>query len=622
MNKQRQYIFQSRYTSFVVVIILMVLGFSSLFAAPHIENDEHDKTATKLSKQPNIILNNEALFYSFANKFSFIEDKTAQLSFLQAKKEFSQGNGIAIDQDNISLGYIKSVIWLKFTVENQTLDKNNWLLVFDYPLLDDITIHYKNTSDQSGLWSEQVFGDQYAFSKRLINHRAFALPFAINNSQVFEFYVRINTESSMQLRPYISSPQNFFSVELGKEIFFGLIYGIMIMMAIYNIFLYFAVKDISYLAYVFSVLTACIFIVALNGHAYQYLWPDNPKLANTIIPLFTSLWMASTAYFTQLFLETKKFAPRLYWALNFAIAFALFTAIFSIFGDYQTAIKIATTLALFNGILILSTSIVCWLRGNRPARFFVVAWTVYGIGMALLVTSRFGLISDNFFTHHSATLGLLVEIIILSLALSDKYRLLNEALAQHTVELESKVMLRTQELKDSNLQLEKLSRHDPLTNLPNRRYFDLQFAQEWERAIRENKPLAILVCDVDEFKSINDHFGHQYGDQCLLEVSSILQSSLNRPADMVARLGGDEFVVLLPDTEAIGAELLGKQICEKIQTSALKQAPDAEHDIVTLSIGCAAISPTANNKREQLFARADKNLFTAKARGRNGVVSA
>jgi diguanylate cyclase (GGDEF)-like protein len=131
----------------------------------------------------------------------------------------------------------------------------------------------------------------------------------------------------------------------------------------------------------------------------------------------------------------------------------------------------------------------------------------------------------------------------------------------------------------------------------------------------------LLICDVDEFKSINDHFGHQYGDDCLKAVAEAILDALHRPADMPARYGGDEFVVILPETNALGAELLGIKICEHINELALIQAPDAKHDHVSLSIGCSTLIPTTDNSIEQLFSLADKNLFKAKEKGRNCVVA-
>lgn len=578
----------------------------------------HAQSSLNFSESSNLLLTDKQSHYLFSHKLTFLEDKTHALKISDFQNSDVTEKFKILTKDNLSLGYSKSVFWLKFIVENKS-EQDGWLLLFDYPLLDEIEVFSKPIIANNTPWQSILMGDNLKFSERPFNYRTFVAPLTLSVVQPTQFYVRISTSSSMQIRPSIISTRGFLAQELNKEVFYGLVYGIMLMMAIYNLFLYLAVRDVSYLVYIFSVVSGGIFIMALNGHAYQYLWPETPKLANTAIPLFTSLWMTSTALFTQLFLETKKYAPRLHRAIHFLIVFALFSVFFSLFGDYQVAIKIATGLALLNGVLILTTSIICWRGGNRFARFFVGAWLVYGCGTGMLVISRFGLLADNFITHNSASLGLLVEIIMLSLALSDKYRVLTEELEKHTYELEGKVALRTQELEESNKKLKKLSRYDSLTSIPNRRYFDIKLEQEWQRSMRESQPLSILVCDIDQFKNINDHYGHQYGDECLQGVAKAILASLHRPADMPARFGGDEFVVILPETTSLGAELLGINICQKVQELALKQAPDAMHYVVTLSIGCATLVPSVDNEIKDLFALADEHLFKAKKQGRNCV---
>ncbi|MCJ8319845.1 MAG: sensor domain-containing diguanylate cyclase [Colwellia sp.] len=609
--------------SSVSQLILIALLFCLLFSMPLIANNfqSNVEELDYLSPPISIELTDKNQHYSFINKLLYLEDESNTLTISDVRNVNYAANFKLLTKDHLSLGYRQSTIWLRFIIDNTAGHQDDWLLLFDYPLLDEIELYFNTTSGTNNQWQSLLMGDNLKFTDRPFNYRAFVAPLTLSLNQPTEFYVRIRTSSSMQIRPVVISTQAFLVEELNKEMFYGLIYGIMLMMALYNLFLYLAVRDISYLAYVFSVVSGCIFIMALNGHAFQYLWPNAPKLANTAIPLFTSIWMASTAIFTQLFLETKKFASRLYTAINFLIAFAIFSIIFSVFGEYQTAIKIATGLALFNGLIILITSIVCWLEGNRFARFFVGAWTVYGLGTAMLILSRFGVLEDNFVTHNSASIGLLLEIIMLSLALSDKYRVLTQELERQTHELEDKVILRTQELETSNKKLEKLSRIDSLTGMPNRRYFDQQLEQEWQRSINEAQPLSILVCDVDQFKNINDYFGHQYGDKCLQGVAKAIMATLHRPADMPARFGGDEFVVILPKTIALGAELLAIDICQKVQELTLEQAPDTVHDVVTLSIGCATLIPSNSNDIKSLFALADKCLFEAKKLGRNCVVS-
>ena len=567
---------------------------------------------------PTLILKADKTHYSFAGKLAYFEDKQGSLSFAQVQQQAAQGSFKLINLDNISLGYIKSTIWLKFSIENHALPDQNWLLLFDYPLLNEIEV-FSQTPQNT--WKRLLMGDNLPFEQRPVIHRMFATEINTEQNQHQDFYVRVKTSSSMQLRLAVISKKSFFARELANEMFYGVLYGIMILMAFYNLFLYLAVRDKSYLVYVFSVISSTTFFMSLNGHAYQYLWPDYPQFANSIVPVSASLWIVFSAIFTQTFLETKHYAPRLYYAVNTLIILAICSVLLSLLGDYQLAIKTSTGLVLVNNILILITSIRCWLNVNRYARFFVAAWSVYGAGVALLVLSRYGLIPDSFVTHNSAVLGLVVEVIMLSLALSDKYRVLTTALESYAQELETKVKLRTQELEVSNQRLKDQSLADALTGLPNRRHFDQQLELEWNQLQREAKPLSILVCDIDEFKSINDHYGHQYGDQCLQTIAQRIIQAVHRPRDVPARIGGDEFIVILPDTDIEGAELLGRNICHTVERTAIPQAPDALYEVVTMSIGAATLIPDTNKDIKELFSLADRNLYQAKEKGRNRVVA-
>lgn len=569
----------------------------------------------KVSNNSQVLrLNETSKKYTFSNNMYYMEDKTNLLTIDDVTDHQVRNKFQLLTQDNISLGYIESTIWLKFTlVSSNNID---WRLLFDYPLLDEIVIYSDGENNQ---WQTFTMGDLLLFDKRPITHRYFVKNLIIEPNVQQHYFVKIKTTSSMQIRPSIVSAEKFFIEELANEMFFGLVYGIMLLMAIYNIFLYIAVKDITYLAYVFSVLSGCIFIMTLNGHAYQYLWPQSIEMANTAVPLTPSVWMIFTAVFTQMFLETKKFAPRLYYAMNIQIGLALISVFISLFGPYQFAIKVATGLALINGLLILTTSIICLINGNRFARYFVIAWVVYGVGTGMLIISRFGVLPDNFITHNSAALGLLVEIIMLSLALSDKYRVMTKQLEIHTNELEEKVVLRTKELETSNRKLEALTRIDDLTGLANRRYLDHQLNAEWAIAKRSNSPISMLVVDIDQFKSINDYFGHQYGDKAIISVAAILKKLVTRPSDLPARFGGDEFVIILPNTDNSGAIALAKQICSSIEKLQIKQADDSIYPYVTISLGCATLIPNEDNTLQNLFSLADEKLYLAKEQGRNCV---
>jgi two-component system, chemotaxis family, response regulator WspR len=175
-----------------------------------------------------------------------------------------------------------------------------------------------------------------------------------------------------------------------------------------------------------------------------------------------------------------------------------------------------------------------------------------------------------------------------------------------------------EQLERANEELQKLAALDGLTGIANRRRFDDTIRAEWQRALRNKKPLSLLMCDVDKFKVYNDGLGHQAGDHCLKKVAAALTACLKRPADLAARYGGEEFALLLPDTGIDGAAQLAESCRAQVERMALEY-PGEGASVVTLSLGVASMVPTNHNKLEDLIAIADKALFAAKDGGRNRV---
>jgi two-component system, chemotaxis family, response regulator WspR len=173
------------------------------------------------------------------------------------------------------------------------------------------------------------------------------------------------------------------------------------------------------------------------------------------------------------------------------------------------------------------------------------------------------------------------------------------------------------QLERANEELHKLAALDGLTGIANRRRFDETSRAEWQRALRNKKPLSLLMCDVDKFKVYNDKLGHQAGDHCLKKVAAALTACLKRPADLAARYGGEEFALLLPDTGIDGAAQLAEACRAQVARMELEHPEGAS--VVTLSLGVASIVPTNHNKFEDLIASADKALYAAKNAGRNQV---
>jgi diguanylate cyclase (GGDEF)-like protein len=177
---------------------------------------------------------------------------------------------------------------------------------------------------------------------------------------------------------------------------------------------------------------------------------------------------------------------------------------------------------------------------------------------------------------------------------------------------------RTAELTAANAKLERLSQHDHLTGLFNRRGFEAALDQSWRRGRRSRQPLSLVMIDVDFFKPYNDFLGHLAGDACLQRIGKLVGGAAQRGTDTAARYGGEEFVLVLQDTDERGAYAVAERLRESVHRAALPH-PTAEGGRVTVSLGIATAVPDADGTPERLLGRADEALYIAKERGRNRV---
>ncbi|MFH1493821.1 MAG: diguanylate cyclase [Pseudomonadota bacterium] len=174
-------------------------------------------------------------------------------------------------------------------------------------------------------------------------------------------------------------------------------------------------------------------------------------------------------------------------------------------------------------------------------------------------------------------------------------------------------------LREQAMELRACSHLDSLTSIPNRRQLDEYLARELRRAVRASAPLSLIMLDIDYFKHYNDTYGHQMGDQSLIQVAAALESTLKRPGDMVTRYGGEEFVVVLVDTDKAGAAVLAEKMRARIESLSIKHEQSQVAPHITISLGVASAIPGLNCEASTLILAADQALYQAKHNGRNRV---
>ena len=177
-------------------------------------------------------------------------------------------------------------------------------------------------------------------------------------------------------------------------------------------------------------------------------------------------------------------------------------------------------------------------------------------------------------------------------------------------------------LREQAMVLRSQTFSDGLTGVANRRHFDVAIDKEQRRAKRNGMCLSLLMIDIDCFKAYNDHYGHQQGDQCLIQVSAALAGMLHRSTDLLARYGGEEFAIILPDTDADQAMLMAEALRQRVQALGIEHRCAAEgRQHVTVSVGLATLSPEQPFDVPALIGAADRALYAAKHAGRNRVAA-
>lgn len=239
-------------------------------------------------------------------------------------------------------------------------------------------------------------------------------------------------------------------------------------------------------------------------------------------------------------------------------------------------------------------------------------WVIYASPQQSYIDARRSPLP--FFVFVAGCIGTVLILLYLNL-IQKQAQVVRDLVTKRTGELQKA----NEDLNEANLKLETLSRVDALTEVANRRFFNETLEREWNRALREGSPMALLLIDVDFFKNYNDHYGHLKGDEVLLRVATALKEVCSRSGDLVARYGGEEFAIIL--TNSGGEAMRMAEKCREaveslnIEHVASKVAPN-----LTISVGLSSVTPSSEYSPGKLLESADKGLYIAKEHGRNRVI--
>ncbi|TGN40401.1 sensor domain-containing diguanylate cyclase [Marinobacter confluentis] len=572
-----------------------------------------------MAYSPPVVLQQSSERIDISRELSYFKDAEAAYTINEIIGQWSELADFERPEETHNFGFTESPYWFHTRVQNRNGPSTDWVLEGMYSIIDRMDLYLVR---ENGEIERYQAGDAVKFDSRGREHHNINFRFDLQQGETVDLFFRVQTTGAVQMPLVLWTNEAFSASDHQERFLFGLYYGLLLCMAVFNLLIFLSIRDTNYLWYVSYILFYGLLQFSVNGLAFEHLWPDQPWWNNRAISFFIAMGMFSILGFARSFLQLKDNVPWLSRIIVAVMTFFPFMALAAVvYPDYSPVIRITTFVAAVSVLFILAGGLITLYQGFRPARYFMIAWSALLAGMMMYTLKTFGLLPANFLTEYAIQIGSAFEAILLSLAMAARLRMLmleNQKIQEDmNQQLEKRVSERTSELEVVNRKLEALSSTDSLTGLYNRRFFDERLDLEVGRNSRSG-PLSLLMVDVDLFKPLNDTHGHLAGDACLRKIAQIIADGVSRKADVVTRYGGEEFAVILPDTGAEGARNRAETIRRSVEQD-LDFSWEGQAIEVTVSIGIATIGPGSRVTAEDMIGAADKALYDAKQNGRNTV---
>lgn len=560
-----------------------------------------------------------AYFYDEQNQFSI--DNISAMELHESPSQFS-------------FGYREAAAWFKIELSNQS-QTDTYVLYFTEPLWEEFDLYEPSEKG----WKIHHAGLLTPLEERQIDDVNPAFFISLPQGTSKTFYIRGKSVSSQIGEFQIFSEKEFFRPTRFTITHLYLVYiAFLIIVAFFNIYLFMAQREAIYAYYIGYVFALGIWMAVLSG-SYLILgfspWNEGLHASGSLVVVLLIL-------FSGAFLELKDRIPIMHNVFNaFALIIALLGVTITLQVPYTPLVLNLVTSIFFT--LLLFISIKVWRQGHLKMRYYLIAMMVYMPAMAMMTLDFNHIIDNTDLTRYAFAFGSFIEVLFFnSLMVSryhelylDKIRIQNELIygkEQYQKELEDEIRSRTNDLQTTNERLlsqtqeleeikEKLTQQattDALSSLYNRRYFTDVSKRSFDGAVRYKKELSIMMLDLDDFKEINDTYGHATGDKVIVKSAKIIKESI-RSSDIAARYGGEEFIILIPQINAEETLSLANRILKDIEKATV-ETDSGERVNFTVSIGVAHLQAQKDDNIEEIIHRADKALYMAKANNKNQVV--
>ncbi|QOP41702.1 sensor domain-containing diguanylate cyclase [Sulfurimonas marina] len=552
-------------------------------------------------------INEKDCYKDFEIEYFYDQSNTLEVTDLQ-EKEFKKTT------NNFTFGYLDGTTWFKIVLENNS-SQEEFLLTFSEVLWKSFNLYqYKNNKwhvDKNGLdipLNQRSFKSVYPI---------FRLHIPSGTTQTI--YIQGETIAGQLGEFQLCSQEHYFSESTFEALDIYLIFAFSLLsIFILNLYSFFLTKERVYLYYVAYTFVFIIFSAMQSGFYLLFGfngWNEGLHVVGTFV-------LVTLIMFSDTFLQLKEHLQIVHKFFQFCIGLFLLFALL-IWNNVPYTTLVFNIFSIFFFATLFYATIQTYRRGYVGAKYYLIALIIYSAMMTLMVLTFNAFLEYNFLNRHLFVLGSFIEIIFFTLILANKYRTISQEKIKIQAELlveknknEEELKLaveeRTQELEDAKKELERLVVTDYLTKAKNIRAYREKIVGLLSLYERYKTPFSMIIFDIDDFKAINDTYGHRMGDIVLIELTKLIQRNI-RKNDYFFRIGGEEFILLLENTGLDKAEKFAQNLLVMVSN---KLSVIKDHQI-TVSIGLTEVEP--NDTEDSIYKRADTFLYKSKNNGKNQV---
>ncbi|WP_226669916.1 diguanylate cyclase [Metabacillus litoralis] len=496
-------------------------------------------------------------------------------------------------------------IWLRLSLDDLIQGNTSGYVIEGIDKQDHVDMYFVQ---QDGSYTVQKGGIAENDSQSL---RYFSNLFTVEEPDVTEVYIALYGELPLMFSSFLYTDNGFLENVITYKFSTGLFYGFLLGLMLYNLFLFFSLKEKAYIFYVLYMFSFIAYQATMNAFDLELVGHALPDwLLFRTLPISCTLLVCFMILFGKEFLELKTHLPKHNRVLKIFL-FLTMLSLLSVFTvpNLEAVNNVITLLTVIVLAFLWVSGLTMLLKGFKMARFYMVGWTVL---LGSMLIQGFGFLKwipfhPGLYEIVPATAACF-EAIFLSLALGDKINLMKKEMND---KLEEKVQERTKQLEEAKQKLEQLANTDRLTMIANRMRLDAELDKQLQTVKTNGTSLSLIMLDVDHFKAVNDKYGHQVGDNILRETAHLLKEKV-RKTDLAGRWGGEEFLVISPNTGTVKALELAEELRQHLENHSFKEVGKT-----TASFGVATY--LEGDTPSSLLSRCDNALYVAKEEGRNQV---